>query len=110
MKVSGKLNIAVFSIVAGMLVALGLLVYAGWRAARLQSLQVSAVEVIADLYHLTDNTKTLLMTNGSLADARKAWEDSFTEFSSEMTALRNNPDVKLLDPKLQNDISLGARS
>jgi len=68
------------------------------------------VEVIADLYHLTDNTKTLLMTNGSLADARKAWEDSFTEFSSEMTALRNNPDVKLLDPKLQNDISLGARS
>jgi hypothetical protein len=29
MKVSGKLNIAVFSIVAGMLVALGLLVYAG---------------------------------------------------------------------------------
>ncbi len=110
MKVAVKLNIAIFTIVAGMLAALSLLVFAGVRSTHLQELQVSAVQTMGDLYRLSDSTKTLLLTDGKLSDARKAWEQAFQQFSDEMSALQDLPGVHSLDAKLKTELSLGERS
>ncbi|HUX13060.1 MAG TPA: methyl-accepting chemotaxis protein [Spirochaetia bacterium] len=110
MKVAVKINIAIFTIVAGMLAALSVLVFAGVRSTRLQELQVATVQTMGDLYRLSDSTKTLLLTEGTLADARKGWEAAFKVFSDEMSSLENLSGVRALDSKLQTELSLGERS
>lgn len=104
MKITGKFNFALITVIVGFAVAAGLLVYSSILSMRLNSLSLEASEVISGMYHLNGATQNILTTTGPLQQAETEYLAAYKDFSDAFSALQDNPYRHLVGQDLQNDI------
>jgi methyl-accepting chemotaxis protein len=104
MKITGKLNAALLTVVIGFIAAAALLVYSAATTVQLNGLSLQAAAVVGGMYRLNGATQNILTTSGSLADAETGYEDALKSFKTAFQGLQNHPALKLIGPELQKEV------
>ncbi|HUX49384.1 MAG TPA: methyl-accepting chemotaxis protein [Spirochaetia bacterium] len=104
MKISGKLNAALFSVIIGFAAAAGFLLYSASISIRLSSLSLIASQVIGNMYGLNSATQNIMTTSGTLQDADKLYGDALKAFQDSFAELQHHPALSLLNDTLRKDV------
>ena len=105
MKIQGKLNLAIFSILFGFAAALGTIFYMNHIADSLKELELQSIRVTKNMFTLTDSTKAMIISNSlDLADLVRDFENAVKTFDDSILALRKHPANKYIAADLAEQI------
>ncbi len=105
MKIQGKLNLAIFSILFGFAAALGAIFYMNHVAMSMKDLELQSVRVVKNMYELTDSTKAMILSNTTdLRQLESSFEESVKALGDSLVLLKDHKANKFLDGWLSEEI------
>lgn len=105
MRIRAKLNLVFFLLVAGFVLALGVLLYFNTITTSLRQLQLESQQVARNLFNLTDRTKALITTTGELRQAIDDWNSARRSFEAALATFQKDAGSQYLSPDLRSRIN-----
>ena len=91
MKLSTKMNALVGGALLVFVIVAGLLTYAFIVTQQLDEMQEQTTVVLKEVYHLTDESKRLILSEAPLEDLLADWDHVREDFATNLAALRTHP-------------------
>ena len=105
MKIQAKLNFAISSIIVGFALSFGAAYFVNATTDTLKDLELQSLEVIKNMFALTDSTKGMIVNNTiDLRELKKDWNDSIARFDASLRTLHTHRGTRLLDAVLKEEI------
>jgi cytoskeletal protein RodZ len=104
MRIRAKLNLVFFLLVAGFVLAFGVLLYFNTVTTSLRKLQLESQLVARNLFNLTDRTKALITSTTALSDAVDEWNSARSSFEEAITTFQKDANIPYLSAELRNQI------